>query len=243
MSMSQVRVPAYRDMPIAECHDPLIAIPPAAFALTEPHPYMALGAPYGGASPWMLRRRVLGALLQAQRNVEIRRPGWRLKLFDAYRPVPVQAFMVWREFLRLAECAGRSLAKYRDPAELSQREPDLYRLLAAKVFEFWGVPSDDPLTPHSTGAAVDLTLEDAQGGEVNMGGAIDETTERSYPDHYAHAASAALQAFHDNRTLLADVMCSAGFRRHANEWWHFSLGDQMWACAAGEAAAMYGRAE
>lgn len=235
---------AYRSVPIEECGDALVAIPAQAFALTDPHPYVALGAPYGAASPWMLRRRVLDALMQAQRELAARRPGWRLKLFDAYRPVPVQAFMVWREFLRQAELAGRSLAAYSDPAALEQGQPELHRLLAARVFEFWGVPSDDPRTPppHSTGAAVDLTLEDAQGDELDMGGAIDETTERSYPDHYARATSPMQRAFHEHRTLLADVMLSAGFRRHANEWWHFSRGDQMWACAAGEHAAIYGRA-
>lgn len=236
---------SYRAVPIEECGDPLVAIPAQAFSLTDPHPYVALGAPYAGTSPWMLRRRVVDALLQAQRNLEVAKPGWRLKLFDAYRPVPVQAFMVWREFLRQAELAGRSLDIYRDPAELEHGEPELYRLLAAKVFEFWGVPSDDPRTPppHSTGAAVDLTLQDAQGDEVDMGGAIDETTERSYPDHYADAASPPLRMFHAQRTLLADAMAAAGFRRHRNEWWHFSLGDQMWAWASGASAAVYGRAE
>ena len=40
--------------------------------------------------------------------------------------------------------------------------------------------------------------------------------------------------------LLDEVMRSAGFRRHGNEWWHFSLGDQMWAWTTGEAVAIYG---
>jgi D-alanyl-D-alanine dipeptidase len=35
-------------------------------------------------------------------------------------------------------------------------------------------------------------------------------------------------------------MDAAGFSRHANEWWHFSLGDQMWAWARGKAEAIYG---
>lgn len=234
---------AYRAVPIDECGEPLVAIPSEPFSFTQPHAYVALGAPYGGTSPWMLRRRVLDALLRAQDELGACRPGWRLKLFDAYRPVPVQAFMVWREFQLQAELAGRSLAGYRDPAGLKQRDPDLYAALAAKVFEFWGLPSDDPRTPppHSTGAAVDLTLEDAAGREIDMGGAIDETTERSYPDHYAHAAEPPMRGFHENRTLLDRAMTAAGFCRHRNEWWHFSLGDQMWAWTLGKAAAIYGR--
>ncbi len=235
---------AYRAVPIAECDDPLVAIPAAPFAFTHPHPYVALGAPYGEASPWMLRQRVLDALLRAQEKLDARRPGWRLKLFDAYRPVAVQAFMVWQEFRAQAALAGRSLAAYGDPSELQACDPELYGLLAAKVFEFWGMPSEDPRTPppHSTGAAIDLTLEDASGREVDMGSPIDETTARSYPDHYAAASSPQAQAFHAGRVLLDQAMTAAGFSRHRNEWWHFSLGDQMWAWAQGKSPAIYGRA-
>lgn len=234
----------YQAISIEECSDPLVAIPSQPFSFTQPHPYVALEAPYGETSPWMLRQRVLDALLQAHDALDARRPGWRLKLFDAYRPVPVQAFMVWREFRRQADLVGRSLACYRDPGELQVHDPALYAVLATKVFEFWGVPSDDPRTPppHCTGAAVDLTLQDASGGEIDMGGQIDETSERSYPDHYANAASPPIRDMHENRVLLNKVMVSAGFCRHGNEWWHFSLGDQMWAWAQGKSAAIYGRA-
>lgn len=235
----------YLSIPIEECNDPLVAIPAGPFAFTRPHPYALFGAPYGNASPWMLRRQVLAALLQAADALDARRPGWRLKLFDAWRPVPVQAFMVWREFGLQAARAGRSLESCRDPAELQARNPELYAALAATVFEFWGIPSDDPRTPppHSTGAAIDLTLQDAAGREVDMGCPIDETTARAYPDHYAAATSPETRGFHEQRTLLHEVMTSAGFNRHGNEWWHFSLGDQMWAWARGERAAIFGRAQ
>lgn len=235
---------SYRVVPIEECGEPLVAIPPGALAFTEPHPYAALGAPYGGRSPWLLRRRVLVALLRARDALEARRPGWTLKLFDAYRPNAVQAFMVWREFQRQADLLGTSLAGWADAAEVQARNPDLYERLADRVFEFWGIPSDDPRTPppHSTGAAVDLSLADAAGQEVDMGCPIDETSERAYPDHYARAASPALARCHEHRLLLDEVMRSAGFSRHGNEWWHFSLGDQMWAWTTGAPVAIYGRA-
>jgi len=233
---------AWQSIRIADCGDPLVAIPAAPFAFTTPHPYVALNAPYAGKSPWMLRRQVLDALLNAQDDLATRRPGWRLKLFDAWRPVAVQAFMVWREFGLQAAAAGRSLDGCRDPAQLQARDPGLYAMLAATVFMFWSLPSDDPLTPppHSTGAALDLTLQDAAGREVDMGCPIDEMTDRAWPDHYADATEERLRMFHENRLLLNQVMGAAGFSRHANEWWHFSLGDQMWAWTRGEAEAIYG---
>lgn len=234
----------YQTIPIADCGEPLLVIPATAMAFTEPHPYVALGAPYGGASPWLLRRGVLDALLRGQEALQVLRPGWRIKLFDAWRPVTVQAFMVWREFGLQAERHGQSLDGYADPADLERRDPALYRLLAATVFDFWGVPSDDPRTPppHSTGAALDVTLQDGAGREVDMGCPIDETTARAYPDHYATTTPPETRAFHARRSLLNEVMSEAGFARHANEWWHFSLGDQMWAWTRGEATAIYGRA-
>ncbi len=234
----------YQSIPIAECGDPLVGIPAHLFAFTEPHLYTSLGAPYGDASPWMLRQGVLEALVGAQARLAALKPGWRLKLFDAYRPVPVQAFMVWREFRQQAALNGKSLAGFRGADELAARAPELHAALAATVFTFWGVPSDDPRTPppHSTGAAVDLTLQDEEGREVNMGCPIDETTERAYPDFFAGAAGPELCAVHAHRRLLNEVMASAGFSRHVNEWWHFSFGDQMAAHAAGKPFAIYGRA-
>ncbi len=242
--MAVLGMPDYRSLPIVECHEPLVAIPPAAFAFTDPHPYVALGAPYAGASPWMLRRGVLQALYDANDMLAARRPGWRLKLFDAYRPLAVQAFMVWREFQQQAALRRRTLAAFESPAHLAERDPGLYSLLATTVFTFWGVPSDDPRTPppHSTGAAIDLTLQDEAGREVDMGCPIDETTGRAHPDFYAGASEPALRAVHASRMLLNDVMTAAGFSRHANEWWHFSRGDQMAAHARGEQCAIYGRA-
>ena len=234
---------SFRAVPIADCGEPLVPIPRSDFAFTEPHVYVDLGAPYGDASPWMLRRGVLAALQNAQRRLGIARPGWRLKLFDAYRPVAVQAFMVWREFRQQATLRGQSLAAYDSPAELERADPALYALIAETGFTFWGVPSADPATPppHSTGAAVDLTLVDGLGRELDMGCPIDETTERAFPDFLADATAPELRAAHGHRQLLNAVMTAAGFTRYIHEWWHFSLGDQRAAFTRGEAVAIYGR--
>ncbi|MFM8443552.1 MAG: M15 family metallopeptidase [Methylococcus sp.] len=226
----------YRTLPIAECGEPLAAIPAGHFLLTEPPPYAALGAPYDAASPWMLRSGVLEALLLAQQALDDRRPGWRLKIFDAYRPNAVQAFMVNHEFLQLS--GGR-------PVEVVA-EPERTALLE-RAYRIWAEPSDNPATPppHSTGAALDLTLADEMGREVSMGSPIDENSDRSNPDYFAGRDA----VVHANRQLLREVMTAAGFRRHPFEWWHFSLGDQLWAWQALEenpgcgAIARYGRAD
>ena len=100
-----------------------------------------------------------------------------------------------------------------------------------QVYELWAIPSENPLTPppHSTGSAIDITLVNEQGITVDMGGEIDELSPRSHPNYYAQAQTELEKQYHQHRELLLRVMLSAGFQRHQGEWWHFSLGDQMWA--------------
>ena len=209
--------------------EPLVAIARGQLSFEEPPPYVALGAPYGQWGPWFLRRTVLQRLLEAQRSLAIQRAGWRLHLLDAWRPLAVQAFMV--------EHTDQQLRREAPELDDTARR--------ARVLTYWASPSENPATPppHSTGAAIDLTLVDGEGRVVNMGSPFDEPTERSHPDHFAMAIDAPGQAAHASRQLLAQVMRAAGFVRHPQEWWHFSHGDRAWAREHDLAVARYGRTE
>lgn len=224
-------------IPIRECGDPLVSLPAELLRL-EPHPYQALGAPYGTlGSPFRLREGVVMRLLRAQALLAALAPGHRLAIFDAWRPLAVQRFMVAHAFAQ--ECRARGL----DP----QGDGPGQRAVRQEVGRFWAPPSDDPAKPppHSTGAAVDLTLADASGEPLAMGGAIDAIGPVSEPEHYAEAAAnapgSAAAGFHGRRALLQRVMLEAGFAQHPNEWWHFSHGDQLWAWRCAEPEACYGR--
>lgn len=226
----------YRSLPIVECGEPLVAIPTDQLVLTNPHPYAAFGAPYGHENPWQLRSGVLGRLIEANTALNRLCPGWKIKVFDAYRPNRVQSFMVAHEFMMLS--GGRVPEAVADPER---------SLLLEQTYRIWAEPSSDPATPppHSTGAAIDLTLADGDGNEVPMGSPIDENSDRSNPDYFEHLDA----SLHDNRQLLLRIMSSAGFARHPCEWWHFSWGDQMWAWQENTqkpdrcAVARYGRAD
>jgi zinc D-Ala-D-Ala dipeptidase len=211
----------YQRIAIAESHDPLVAIP-FTFARCEPHAYAQLGAPYGDDSPFALRQGVIDRLTQAQDCLQQFQPGWRLQIFDAYRPVAVQQFMV--DYTLAAVLRDRGWA-------LDQITPDQRADALQQVHQFWAMPHPNPLTPppHSTGGAVDLTLIDANGQPVDMGGAIDELSPRSHPEHYVGLADADAQRYDRQRQLLNYCMTQAGFERHYHEWWHFSYGDQLWA--------------
>lgn len=77
---------------------------------------------------------------------------------------------------------------------------------------------------HSYGAAVDLTLADQQGKELDMGTPYDHLGKLAEPRHEKRfiAEKKLTQAQVDNRLLLRRAMRAAGFLIIRNEWWHFN---------------------
>ena len=220
-------------IPIEECGEPLQDLP-REFLRMEPHPYMALGAPYGASgNPFQLRQGVVQRLLKAQQRLSDHDPSLRLSIFDAWRPIAVQAFMVEHSIADLCRERGVELMS-----------GDAFDRVVADVGRFWAAPSRDPATPppHSTGAAVDLTLSSREGILLEMGGEIDAIGAISEPEHYAGQEDPAARCWHQRRQLLADVMDASGFAQHPNEWWHYSFGDQLWAWRKGAAVAVYAEA-
>lgn len=71
---------------------------------------------------------------------------------------------------------------------------------------------------HGRGAAVDLTLTDADGAELDMGTAFDAFTARAH-----HGRTDVSPAAQRNRALLLGLMTAAGWEFYANEWWHYQL--------------------
>jgi D-alanyl-D-alanine dipeptidase len=73
-------------------------------------------------------------------------------------------------------------------------------------------------SPHSRGAAVDLTLIDRAGEELDMGTGFDAFTPLSH-----HGAAGLSAAAERNRLVLLGLMTSAGWDFYRNEWWHYQL--------------------
>jgi zinc D-Ala-D-Ala dipeptidase len=224
----------YQQIAIQDCGEPLVPLSPI-FAIENPHPYVKLGAPYGDKSPYYLRRGVLAKLVQAQQTLQAHF-NWRIQIFDAYRPVAVQQFMVDYTLAQVLQTAGLS------PETLSSAQQQAF---LEQVYQFWAAPSLNLSTPppHSTGAAVDVTLVDAAGNIVEMGSPIDEMSPRSCPEHFATDKSSLGQVAHQNRRLLLQIMTCAGFKQHPQEWWHFSYGDQLWAWLTNQASQSQARSQ
>lgn len=122
------------------------------------------------------------ALMKAQKLAMA--DGYRIKIWDAYRPESVQTTM------------NASL-------------PD-----DKKHF----VPAPSNSSQHSRGIAVDITLVDGNGDELDMPTGYCEFTEATYPNY-----EGATETQTKNREYLKSIMVKAGFKVLSFEWWHYYL--------------------
>jgi len=119
-------------------------------------------------------------------NQSLIRKGYKLKLFDCYRPSPAQQ-KLWN--------------KVPNPDYVAR-------------------PSEGSM--HSRGSAIDLTLTDLQGNEIDMGTPYDFFGREAHQD-YTNLPPAILS----NRLILKSAMETGGFQAIRTEWWHFSFGKGM----------------
>lgn len=231
----------YRETPIAfdghENSEPLVAL--GDFGVRGQNFYAhSRNPPYYTIIPGSIEKLVLrrGAAERLRAvNARLAEAGLELFVFDAWRPQAVQAYFHdhWL------------------PGELRKRKPNLSaEALAAEVSNYWAAPSAGPAapSPHSTGGAVDLTLRWRGGDQLWMGSLFDDASPLAHTDRFEADIDAAAFSFSDeearaNRRLLYWIMVEAGFASNPSEWWHFSLGDQMWAKLRNEPAALYAGVE
>ena len=224
----------WNKIPIFENSERLISVE-KYFKFVEPHPYHKLGAPYKDKNKiWSLREGVVDKLINANKLLKTINKNYSLIIYDAWRPIEVQCFM-----FNLALENEFNLRGLINTEEKINNYPDVLK----KVERFWAFPDANKKCPppHSTGAAVDLTLIDLSGKLLNMGCEIDNMGGEAVPDFYKNSSSKDGVIWNIRRNLLKNVMCSSGFSQHPNEWWHFSFGDQLWAWQNHKKKAIYGR--
>lgn len=122
-----------------------------------------------------------------------------------------------------AECLKKSV-QYASEIGLGILIFDAYRPAEAQ-WKLWEHTPDpnflaDPNkgSPHSRGVAIDLTLIDGTGNELDMGTAFDAFTPLSH-----HGAVGLNAEAVKNRLLLMGIMTTAGWDFYRNEWWHYQL--------------------
>lgn len=197
---------------VRECGEPLVDV-----RSTEP-PLLVDARKKDEAGAFShVREGLLSRLLHAQTLLP---QGLRLLFVEGYRPPAVQRhyFEEYADQLRAAH------------AEWSDSE--IYVAASRYV-------SPPEIAPHSAGAAVDLTLADEDGRELDLGTRMNADPEESAGACYTHAdnISAAARA---NREILGAALAEASLVNYPTEWWHWSYGDRYWAMTTGAAAAVYG---
>ena len=85
------------------------------------------------------------------------------------------------------------------------------------------VASPARVSMHSYGVAIDLSILNAEGDELDMGTPVDFLDALAEPRREQEylAAGKLTQKQIDNRQLLRTIMREAGFRSIPNEWWHY----------------------
>lgn len=144
-----------------------------------------------------LTKEALAALAKAA--ADLRAQGYRLLIWDAYRPQKaVDNFVEW----------------INDPVNPGDKSfyPTLEKsnLLAGNYIM--------AKSGHTRGSTVDLTIIKKDGGFVDMGGTFDLFSEISHPDYKKISKKQK-----KNRQILREAMVKAGFNPLDSEWWHFTL--------------------
>lgn len=127
-----------------------------------------------------LRYKTAKALIKA--NKAFLKEGYRIKLFDCYRPMEVQQKM--------------------------------WQIVSNPIY----VANPKKGSIHNRGGAVDLTLVDQNGKELDMGTGFDHFGPEAGHD-YLKLPEQAIQ----NRKLLRKIMEENGFLTFDSEWWHYNL--------------------
>jgi D-alanyl-D-alanine dipeptidase len=99
--------------------------------------------------------------------------------------------------------------------------------------------SPPEVAPHGTGGAVDLTLCTAEGAELDLGTAVNDSPYDSANRCFTDAPDLEPQQ-RQNRAVLVAALAGAGLVNYPTEWWHWSYGERYWALMTGAKAARYG---
>jgi len=75
-------------------------------------------------------------------------------------------------------------------------------------------------SPHSRGVAIDLTLIDSTGNELEMGTPFDTPNPKSW-----HTDTSINEEAQTNRQTLKKIMLDSGWDFYINEWWHYQMFD------------------
>jgi D-alanyl-D-alanine dipeptidase len=189
------------------------AVPDAILEIRYYSTYNFVGTRIDGyEEPTALLTRRAADSLRAVSD-DLKQMGYRLKIYDAYRP----------------QCAVDHFVRWAADVNDTLMKPYFYPDLDKKVLFPQGYIAER--SGHTRGSTVDLTLFDMKKEkEVDMGGTFDWFGHESHPDFggnpetFQYKSNKLLTAEQfNNRMILRKAMMRHGFKPISTEWWHFTL--------------------
>jgi len=192
------------------------AVPDAILEIRYFSTYNFIGERIDGyLEPTALITKKAGAALKEVSD-DVKAKGYRLKIFDAYRP----------------QCAVDHFVRWAQNLSDTRMKQYFYPNLDKSVLFDQGYI--DRRSGHTRGSTLDLTLFDMKKEkEVDMGGTFDWFGPESHPDFggdpdtgvYTPTEGITKEQF-ENRMILRKAMLDHGFKALDTEWWHFTLVDE-----------------
>ena len=159
----------------------------------------------------LVRHEIYELLLSAAKKLP---NGIKLKILDAWRPLALQQELFYVYSKKIINDFGLE--------KLSEEKRNEF------ISKFVSLPSTDENYPpvHTTGGAIDVTLTDSNGNDLDMGTCFDDFSEKTHTAFFEVSNNNEIK---ENRRLLYTIMTDAGFTNLPSEWWHYDFGDHFWA--------------
>lgn len=165
-----------------------------------------------------IRKYIYDLLVKAAKELP---QGYRFVVYEAYRPMSAQ-IKLWEGVV------SQKKKEYPDMDPDSEEFTALCNIFAANPYRQG--------SGHQSGAAVDISLVDAKGKEVDMGGFV-----RKFDDSAEFNCPTISKEAQKNRLLLKETLSKVGMVNYPAEWWHYSFGDRLWAKLTGSTLAIFGK--
>lgn len=173
--------------------------------------YISMGFKYAIPNSY-IRQEVCELLYKAQNSLP---NGLKLRIWDSWRPFDLQ--------MELYRIYSQQIKK--DYCTMNMTDNEEREIIG----QFISYPNNDKMYApvHTTGGAIDLTLVDSDGVELDMGTAFDSFSQKTQTDYYEKKGDNDI--VRENRRILYNSMINAGFTNLPSEWWHYDYGDRFWA--------------
>jgi D-alanyl-D-alanine dipeptidase len=178
---------------------------------------------FPGTFPEVFTREAV--LIRLEKICEALAPKYGLYIFDAFRTKQTQAYLF-------------ETYKHQIHAKKSYLKSDELEVEVRKYVSHPDEPARFAVAPHNSGGAIDLAIYDRSTKTIlDFGCSFDETEEIARTDFFEQAYHPAViemseeryNLVRNNRRILFNIMKDYGFTNYQTEWWHYDLGDCMWA--------------